>query len=394
VARVGVFQYEWPLQSHTVDFVVALAAETDVDLFLYDCPTRLVDLSRLDSPRIRVIELGPRARRGSPIAIAVTLLERLSVIPTISLAARAARRRMRGLRYTSLVGVEKKGLIWAGLAARGIPLTYFSLELYDEEHPYFDDQPGFAALRMAEKRFHRRAVATIVQDRDRGAHLLRANGIETQPLIFLPVSVRGEPILERGTYLRDKFGIAADRPVILYLGLMDENRHCLDVARMARQHGERFAFVFHGYGEAEFLDRMRNEGGDALILSTDMVSEHELPHVVASADVGLALYRTDCANDRLTAFSSEKVALYCRAGVPFVAFDSESYRALIAAVKCAELTPDPAGIPEAVERILSDYEVYRSGARAAFSRYYRYDANIAKALAQWSAVLTERNAVS
>jgi glycosyltransferase involved in cell wall biosynthesis len=171
---------------------------------------------------------------------------------------------------------------------------------------------------------------------------------------------------------------------VLYLGLIEDTRHCLDLAYVARDHAEKFRVVYHGYGETKYLDRIRCAAGEAVTLSTELVPENLLPDLVASADIGLVFYKNDCANDLLTAFSSEKVALYCRAGVPFIAFDTVSYRELVERFQCCVLIKNIREFPQAVEVILNDYSAYSINAIKAFREYYQYETNMVQVIKQLS----------
>ena len=375
------------MQVHTLNLAAALAAAgMGVDLWIRNGSFELTDVL---PPEVRIVDFDPKNRLMRKLMMLYQLvMARISITAMLAPLLPRSRRLMRERHYDALIGIEKLGMIWAGLLApeSDIPFVYYSLELYDETHPAFQNQPGFALLRSAEKRFHRKARATIVQDAQRGEHVLRANGV-TNELIFLPVSVPGLPIRTRSNWLREKFVIPADVPVVLYAGVIDEERRCLDVARVAAAYKDRIAFVFHGYGDEPTLAKMRAESGGAAILSTELVPAAQLPEVVASADVGLAIYRTDYPNDRLTAFSSEKVALYCKAGVPFIAFDTDSYRALLNEIDCGRLVKQPQEIPEAVAAIMADHERLRENAFTAFERYYRFETNFGKALARLRACI-------
>jgi glycosyltransferase involved in cell wall biosynthesis len=380
--RIALFQYGWPLQSHVVNLACSLAqAGVEVDMFIKNCPTNLVDLPALSAtPGVTVHDLSER----SPPPPIERIKRRLRYSPVDEPAVRAALALARGRAPEICIGVEKWGLIWAGRVCErtGQPLVYYSLELYDDEHPAARQLPHYSRLRAFEKQYHARARATIVQDQARGAWLLRSNGLSAGKLIILPVSVAGSAVTRKGHYLRERFRLPPGRPILLYLGLFDEARGCLRIAQLARSHADQFAIVFHGYGETGLVRRLQEAGA---LVSTDLVSAGQLPELVSSADIGLAFYRSDCANDRLTAFSSEKVALYCQAGVPFIAQDTESYRQLFAEYRCGERVADPAGIAAAAQRILGDYECFRRHAYRAFEACYRWESHARRLTAQLAA---------
>lgn len=399
--RIAILQYDWPIQIHTTNFARSLAAGGyEVDLVIKKCPLHLVDMASLNTePNIRIIDLDNRFWNKVPFLRVVIkkirrifeiTVQRLAFTPLLWPVLLSAQWLIWSRKYDCLIGVEKKGMIWAGMISRstGIPYLYYSLELYDERHPLFFKRPGFPELRKAEAFYHRRAHATIVQDCARGDYLLESNGIRSAHMIFFPVSVTGDSITSRGNYFENRFGIKPDPPIVLYLGMMDEPRHCVKVARLAPANIDRFRLIFHGYGEEHILSKIRSSAGTSIILSTDLVPEDQLPYVVASAHIGLAIYRSDCANDHLTAFSSEKVALYCRTGIPFIAFDTESYRLLKSRFDCCALVKDVAEIPDAVQALLGDYARYRQNAFRAFAACYQYEKNSAGVISQISELLT------
>lgn len=398
--RIAILQYDWPLQIHTLNLAISLAEEDfTVDLIVSGCSFDLVNLDRVKAhPKITIIDFDFWARRGGRLwrkageilhrcyrKIVVRFSPNAVLAPQFLLSFLLLRYK----KYCGFIGIEKMGLLWAGWLAGKIrvPLLYFSLELYDEDHPYFLGRPGFRALRRWEKKYHAMAVATIIQDVWRGEYLLISNECTEKRLILLPVSVLGTPIEKKNDFLRRRFGISEGVPIILYVGLIDDARGCLEIVRLVKRTNRNFALVFHGYGEPEFLSLLREVGGDKFYLSTEMVEEEYLPELVASADVGLALYRQDCANDKMTAFSSEKVALYCRGGIPFVAFSDLTYQELLASHTCCELVLTPSEVPTAVDRIMANYEIFRRGAFAAFDAHYCYEKNIKPVVRQISELL-------
>src|SRR6185312_5487683 len=134
-------------------------------------------------------------------------------------------------------------------------------------------------------------------------------------------------------------------------------------------------------------DRMLAQGVPGRIWFSDgYIPSAMRDSLVGSADIGLAIYGERTANDRLTGFASEKVALYLKAGVPVIARDNESYRHLWAAGAGRPVTGLDA-IPEAVDVIAKDLAGYRAQARAAFERYYSFDKNFARARCEIAAEL-------
>jgi hypothetical protein len=233
---------------------------------------------------------------------------------------------MTGKRYRCLIGVEKNGLIWAGTVAEklDVPLVYYSLELCTDDFERLTRPRSikFKRLRQAERAHHRRAAATIVQDPERAQILLDDNGVSRSQtsVFYLPVSVRGRPYDRRSRFFHETFGLPGEAKIILCFGLIAEERYAFELAEIAQLFPDDWFMVMHGVAyESWTKDKIKAiDRRGRVILSLQMVPNNRLPEVVASADIGLALYTPQPLNDRLTAFSSEKMALYMQCGVPFV----------------------------------------------------------------------------
>jgi hypothetical protein len=72
----------------------------------------------------------------------------------------------------------------------------------------------------------------------------------------------------------------------------------------------------------------------------------------------------------LTAFSSQKIALYFREGVPIISSDNESYQKLYRDFKCGRSIFSYDDVVEAAHDIIKHHEVYAEEARRAFDTDY------------------------
>lgn len=396
--RIAIFQYEWPLQSHTINLANALLQKGyRVDLLVKGCSKNYVKIDKLirnSNFRLFDVTFPFEVKRNSRYSLLKKKIwkfcekigQKFFFKPVLQSSIDLSINYISKNPYLLLIGIEKKGLIWAGSVAKklGLPFVYYSLELYDEKHPYFYNCPNFARIRKAEKFYHRNSIATIIQDYDRGIYLLKANGlpVSTTEFWYLPVSVPGPKYQNRTNYLRDKFKIPQKIPIILYFGLIDEPRDCLLLSYLAKTYAGQIKVIAHGFGKAEFLKKLTDESNHELILSLDMVPEEQIPELISSADLGIVLYRRDCANDILTANSSEKVALFCKVGLPFIAFQSDSYVALRNKFRCCELfnSPHSEKIYESIMIILKESECYREEAFKAFGHNYCLENHIERLL--------------
>lgn len=386
--RIGVFQLACGFQNCSRDLVSELAKRGyGIDLFIDEnsLTNAVVDLSELRNLDVRIFIF--RNRRSSRLTAIRSMcdvtLTKILRLPINWRAVMLARTVLSGNhdKYCAFIGIEKLGLIWAGLTVkhRAVPLIYYSLELYfegSERHTL-----GWAI--PYERTFHRRCKATIVQDPLRARELLNHNGVVGQSVIHFPVSARGgaKEIAGRA-YWHEAFSIPRSARVILYLGLLSTKRDLEDLLFAARSLPGNRHFVLHGPCLADdgSLEQLREKinalGLSNVHLSTKLVPEAKLSELIASADIGLCMYNNHDVNDRLTAFSSQKVAAYLQHGIPLIAFRNESYEALFGEFACGEMIDDLCELPLAVRRIIGAESMYRKAAFNAFDRHFDFDKNV------------------
>ena len=407
--KIAVFQYGW-LLSQLGYLVKSLSEEGfHVDVFLHECNMEFYQIS--DEERIRVhLTDRPGEEAAQPVTARVvarlkslvknTWIEPLAIRTRILLRKLTpefmlpggmklipktlvdeALRVIADENYVCLIGVEKAGLIWAGLVGErtGLPWMYYSLELLTSDNDVFYDY-DLVRYSRAEKLYHQKAVATIIQDQDRADVLLKDNKVKNQKVIFLPVSIVGEVIPKSSDYLRAEYDIPKDTVIVLQFGHIHEWRFCEEVMLEAGDFGEGIVLVMHGkYPEGkEKYSHLISNG--RVVLSDKLVPNSELGKLISSADIGLALYRESPVNDSLTGSASEKLALYLQAGVPVIMFDYPSFRQMndkyqfgVGIRTLKELGP-------AIETILKNYSYYRENAFEAFVDHYEFRRGFGKVL--------------
>jgi len=132
----------------------------------------------------------------------------------------------------------------------------------------------------------------------------------------------------------------------------------------------------HGYSLSESYQHLiENISHDKFIFSNELVPSEQIIDVISSADIGLVFYTAETENDLLTAFSSEKLALYLQQGKPIIAFDYPGYRKLMDECECGVLIHSLSDLPQAIETILADWDRYSRNALKCFNLYYDYSRN-------------------
>lgn len=379
--RTAFFLCEYSLNFYVTDWIEKLLeAGASVDLFLSGAGTKLVGGDQLAGAGLHVHRFDGAVLSGTVATRLWRVRRRLGMRASVLAPAliAACRPILRGHRYTAFIGVEQKGLIWAGRLAAicNVPLIYYSLELFVEARD--PNHPG-PAVRREERRYHRRAAATVIQDPDRWQVLRTSNGIHEQDVLFCPVSVRGGPLRTRSDALYRRCGIGRDRTILLHLGKVMENRRSQAILEALQRLPEPFVSVFHNhYVDAYARQLQERYCCDRIFFSTELLPYPKLRELIASAAIGLVAYDGASVNLRLTAFASAKLALYLQAGIPVIVLADGNYHRLFDRFRCGELVRTPGEIGAAVGKILQRYPDYREEAFAAFDEFYDFNVHFQK----------------
>lgn len=295
----------------------------------------------------------------------------------------------RDKRYKCIIGVaqEPLGLVAATFASRlfGIPLVYYSIELY-----LLDDIRGRfrrlnARLRKSLERWcNRRASFTIIQDDERARLLAAANGIPISQIITVPNSPLGSAARQDSDYLREKFQIPKERKIILHAGGLGDWTMSLELAEATRTWPEDWVLIFHTRetqnGDA-YLDKVRAAADNSRVLfSLQPVPYAQLDALVGSADIGIALYRDIGENVSQIGLSSGKLAQYLKCGLPVVTTGFPSLRRIIEGYRCGICVSDPQEVEQAVIKIMECYGTYSANSVVCYNELFSLEKHFDKVL--------------
>lgn len=378
--KIAIFQYEWPLNSFTRNMVVSLANYGfTVDLFYFNHDHNpLVSWEEMKADKnVKIYDYGNYPENSIVFKLLEKCISRFRHgSPNINIrddiydhSLQTARREQ----YDVLIGVEKLGLIWAGMIGDiiGKPYIYYNLELYIEDHPWFSTCQWIRASRPREIEYHQKSIATIISDRFRKDVLFKYNKIKEQEVIYLPIGVRSyDKLCNSQMNLREKFAVGIKQILVLYFGHIIPSRLCLEVAKAVSSHKD-CVFVLHGFGDRRYLNKIKEI--ERVFISSEMIEEESIQGLISQADIGIAIYRNDFSNDRLTAFSSDKIAQYMKSMVPIIAYKNETFEALRSEFLCVEMIDDLMDIPTAINTIISNRTIYKEECSKAYSKYYHYD---------------------
>lgn len=408
--RIGIFQTVHPVQVHTCNLIKKLLDHGyAVDIFLYDIVSYYdVDDIEADKTKLTVNIYGNYVSAYDNRGTSQSRLKNRMAFPCkcitfaynhfmehivygcfgnitgINTKTEFFNRRiikralsdMSGKKYVCLIGIEKAGLIWSGIIAERlkIPNIYYSLELYTEDHQYFQLSNKNKNRKKLEEIYHKRCHATIIQDRRRAEVLYTSNGVNIDKVkpIYLPVSSLGGCMREKTHYCYDKWDLDTNDTVILYSGLIGQFRWIDRVIDVSKKFPQRWKLLLHGVDVMETQKVITQKGvSDRVILSTTLLPPSELIKLVLSAKIGLVIYANTDQNDILTGFSSEKLSVYLQCGIPVIAFRYPSYEQ-IKDYQCGILIDSIEEIPNAITKILENFSWYQENAYKCFEEVYEY----------------------
>jgi glycosyltransferase involved in cell wall biosynthesis len=284
--------------------------------------------------------------------------------------------------YQCFIGIERMGLIWAGKINERlrIPVIYYSLELFTTDSPYFSGA-RFMLSKELERKYHRLAVATIIQDEERARVLFTDNQIDKTELLLVPVSVLGGPNKISSSYLRDNYSIAHHAKIILVFGEIWDFTICTELVTTVQDFPDDWVLVMHHSGSPQYLKVIENlDLNKRIIPSLQYVPPEQIQNLISSADIGLALYGKKSINEYLTGSASEKLALYLQSGLPVITMDYPSFKNIIERFHCGICISSLQQLKKALETIISSINEYRESAFDCFSEHYEFKKQFLKVI--------------
>lgn len=214
--------------------------------------------------------------------------------------------------------------------------------------------------------------AISIQHSERKSVFIR-NTRTQKPFILLPVGVLGPANTVKSNYLRQKFNIPSHQKIVLYAGSIRSWASVLELANDAINWSNDFCLVINGWvGDVDYFKSIQevSHHSNNIYINTAPVSWHELDQLIASADIGLAIYRDSDDNKQTTASSSNKYAIYAKSGLPIVTNLTPSTLRLFNETRWGEGVESIGGLAAAIQKIGARNGEYRQKAFEAFDKYY------------------------
>lgn len=272
-----------------------------------------------------------------------------------------------------IIAVTQVGLLIAGPVAIlfKLPLIYFSLEVR------FVTGLRSRLRKILEIFYFRFVKFTIIQDKVRAQSLLdslevKEMDVKKHDLILVPNSggIYAPPAI-KSNYLRLRWNIPDDKKVILYIGAFTDVSMVNELARSAKNWDPTWTLIIHGWEDKkDYLDELKLAcDGKHIILSQDIVEQELLDKLVASADIGIALYKPLDRNIYDMAQSSGKIWQYLRCNLPVITMDFPSLQEMMADGRFGVCVHQPDEVEDAMKMIMNDYSRYQAHAKAFYKLY-------------------------
>lgn len=237
----------------------------------------------------------------------------------------------------------------------------------------------------------RSADLVVTHDAMHADFISRAVGIARSRFEVVPNAWLGPAGRRASDFFRKRLPLSDLDVVLLHSGGVGVWFDSLGLAQASHSWPGHLRLVFHTSSRLDgspYLSAVRDASdGDAVMFSTEPVAADEMDNVISAAHIGLAFYSVDVLGFRakLMGLASGKIGSYLKCGIPVIASDIPSIKSYLEQYQCGVCIRHFSEIPEAVERILTNYGRYSAGALRCFEDLWapeRYCHRIASRLSE------------
>jgi len=212
------------------------------------------------------------------------------------------------------------------------------------------------------------------------------NGIAHDKFVYLPVAPAHAPNINRSDFLRKKLRISPDKTIVLHSGAFSDHTCAIELLEGATRWPKDFALVVHTSHRPKKSDphiaAACNITCPNLHLSMDPLSPRAYERMVASADMGLVLYKCVPGKPGSFAFqknlaniglSSGKFALYMKCALPTVTSSQSTYRELLREYDFGISLADVRELDAVLRDLRDKYAHHSAEARRLFEEKLAFD---------------------
>lgn len=294
----------------------------------------------------------------------------------------STRRKLRRKNFNLFMAVNSTGLVRSYKYAKKckVPFVYISFEIF-----FWDElnDPNDINEKRLESFISNKAKLIIIQDELRAKLLSQENRLNKAEFFFIPVAPSGRKLPLKSTFLRDKYQIPEDKTIVLHSGTFGNWTFGWELIENIRCWPKDFVLVIHTRyipdKQHPYIHYIQKASLKNVILSTEPMLSSEYEKMVASADIGLALYKPigpskyTQNNIEYLSLSSGKFSTYMKHGLPVISIRQKQYSLLLNEYEYGFNLDAFNEFPLALKKIKDRHEYYSEEARSLFREKLDFD---------------------
>ncbi|WP_159434512.1 glycosyltransferase family protein [Bacteroides ndongoniae] len=233
-------------------------------------------------------------------------------------------------------------------------------QIITEKHPFLN------RLQKLENKAIEKSSYIITHDKWHKQFLLEHFKLNKDSILLLPNSSFTPEVCINSNFLQERLNISNKR-IVLHSGGFGKWFKCKELAESTESWNDNIKLVFHIShkleGDPYFETIYQTNYGGKVLYSLNPVSTFELDKLVASADIGIALYSEKDLGYRATymGLAAGKIGNYLKCGVPVIATKLPSLT-YIEEYQCGILIECEKDIANAINVIISNRNMYSENA--------------------------------
>lgn len=274
--------------------------------------------------------------------------------------------------YTHVIGVEPLGMAIATSANNNRKkILYYNMELLQKSSC---KSVKWRAIKEIELTCLSKVSTVVIQNEQRSNVFAGESKFPRDSIQLLPIFSSGDLITERTEYFRNKLSIPKAKTCVIYAGNIQAWSMCHELVESVSDWSNNFALIIHTWNRLcvaskYYKDMLIKANGLPIYFSTFPIEYQKLPHALASADIGIILYKSLDENFTEVAGSSNKLAEYLKACLPIVTLSNTSISVFVRSHDIGLTVDSIHEIPSALEYIRLNLNHFRSNCILCYKKF-------------------------
>lgn len=286
------------------------------------------------------------------------------------------KRRSQKMLFDQFICFDLEGLHFQQelFAGNSKPIVFYSLEIRLKE----DNETYFLEEETRKNGSMKLVSHIIIQSEERLDYLLQNYGLKKDmPAFILPVTYKGAKETVRTNFFYERLSIDKNKKICLHVGGIIPELNSIEMA-LAFKHLPDWTLVFQGYKDEAYFEKFNEaitkEGLTNIYVSDFFADKPEdLSTVVSSCHAGIAWYADISENMRTAAYSSGKISMYLKCGLPVVANNYPSFKRLVEGNECGVCMGSFDELPQALTKVEENYSSMQQQAFALYEKQFRFE---------------------